>query len=143
MNLTLPAEDFEEEDVLFEDEDALDYVAEQLTGVEEELERETHARSVIQTRESDHEMDPDLVAYTQSLIEGLHRDFDGTVMRNDVPPENLIPRGPHGEGVIKIRPGYQARKQRAIHLTGERLTALTELVQKWKKEGKVEEGQGE
>ena len=152
MNLTLPAEDAEDEylkeESLFEDEETLEYLANHLAVVAElDLEEPASTlarnRSVILTRDFGGDMDPELLEYKKALVAALHRDFDGTVLRKDVPPENLIPRGPHGEGTIKIKPGYMAKKQRPIHLTGEKLVALTALVKGWKEQGKVEEGQGE
>ena len=48
--------------------------------------------------------------------------------------------GTHGEGSIELKPGTVPKKQRPIHLTGERLQALTDLVDEWIADKKVEDG---
>jgi len=83
--------------------------------------------------------DPEVI----SPIASIRRDYEGVVMREDVPPEYLIKRGPFGEGRIEIRPGYGARSTHPIRLVGERKTALEDLVRQWMREGRVEDGRGE
>ena len=119
---------------MFEDEEALEYLATQL--------KEPNPNAVwgVITVPEGQTADDQTV---KALVEALHRDFDGIVLRENVPPENIIPRGPHGEGHIRIKPGYQAKTQRPIHLTGERRDAHIELVQGWMRDGKVENGCGE
>ena len=128
MQLTIPNETGEEEDSLFEDEDVLDYLA---THIKET--RPNAVWGVITVPEGQAADDQTI----KELVEAIHRDFDGTVLREDVPPENIIPRGPHGEGRIKIKPGYPAKIQRPIHLVGERRDALIELVHGWMRDDKV------
>ena len=134
MQLQVPTEMGEKEDPLFEDEETLDFLATQV--------KETQPNAVwgvITVPEGQQAEDQSV----KELIEAIHRDFDGTVLRENVPPENIIPRGPYGEGHIRIKQGYQAKKQRPIHLVGERREALIELVQDWMRDGKVENGRGE
>ena len=78
----------------------------------------------------------------KELIEGLMRNFTGSVLRSDVPVENLIPRGEGllGWGVIELKPDARARKSYPIHLVGEKREAMVELVREWEAQGKVEEG---
>ena len=73
------------------------------------------------------------------------RDFTGSVLRSDVPVENLIPGGEGllGWGVIELKSDARARKSYPIHLVGEKREAMAELVREWEAQGKVEEGQGE
>ena len=134
MNLVVPSEVGELEDPLFEDEDVLEYLVPHLMDV-----TPNSVWGVITVPEGQTSDDRKV----KELIEAIRRDFDGTVLRDNVPPENLIPRGPHGEGHIKIKPGYIAKTQRPIHLVGERRDALIELVQGWMRDGKVENGCGE
>ena len=74
------------------------------------------------------------------MTEGLLRDFTGSVLRSDVPVENLIPRGEGmlGWGVIELKPDARARKSYPIHLVGEKREAMVELVLEWEAQGKVE-----
>lgn len=150
MNLAVPAEAAEEEeDPLYEDEEALEYVASQMMKWEGEGDElrdppgpPARVGSLILVPEEG-EAPSEEEKLVRELVEGIERDYGGAVLREDVPPENIIPRGPHGEGRIVIKPGCQARKIRPIHLTGERREALIELVREWVKGGKVEDGQGE
>jgi len=142
MGLTLPVEgDPGEGEPLFDDEGALEVVASQLlrarTG--------TSTRSVITVPISGGEGEPGnpLDALRKTLTEGLIRDFEGSVLRNNVPPENLIPRGPHGWGHIELFPGARPKKCYPIRLEGERREALIELVKDWENQGKVEQGVSE
>ena len=122
MGLTVPTCAGEEEDSLFEDEETLEYLATQLKGP-----LKNSVWGLIAIPEGQHEGDTSQTI--KDLVDAIHRDFDGTVLRESVPPENLIPRGPFCEGHIKMKPGYHAKKQRPIHLVGERREALIQLVQ--------------
>ena len=56
----------------------------------------------------------------QQIIDGIHAEFDGVVIRENVPPENLIVRGEYGEGVIRLKPGAVPKNVRSIRLVGEK-----------------------
>ena len=130
----IPGEVGEENEPLYADEEVLEHIATQVSKTPT-----FHVRSIVQAVGEEKEGNTTI----QTLIETLHKDYDGVVLRPDVPPENIIKRGPYGEGTIEIKPGYPPKNQRPIHLTGERREALIELVKSWVKDGKVEEGRSE
>ncbi len=144
MDLKLPTgENLEAEESLFEDEETLDFIATHLKNIETEI--MVHSVIQIPELESEPEVDTPESKLKKELIEGLMRDFTGSVLRSDVPVENLIPRGEGllGWGVIELKPDARARKSYPIHLVGEKREAMVELVREWEAQGKVEEGQGE
>ena len=96
MNLKLPTGgNLEVEEALFEDEETLYLIATHLKNIEKEV----MVHSVIQIPEL--ESKPEVYIpesnLKKELIEGLMRDFTGSVLRSDVPVKNLIPRG---EGLL-------------------------------------------
>ena len=105
-----------------DDVDALEFVAEKLR-LDKRV--EAQARSVVQVPEEAVQPDP----LVDKLVAALHRDYDGTVLREDVPPEYIIPRGPHGYGRIDLKPGARPKKSRHIHLVGERRQALIDIIE--------------
>ncbi len=139
LSLTIPGEGDEEEEPLFDDEDALGVLADQWGEDNESEDENLRGNSVILPPPEDPEPDPKVT----ELIEAIHRDYDGSVLRTDVPKKNIIPRGPHGEGKIEIRPGCIPKRCHPIHLLGERRQALVDLVKQWEENGKVESGVGE
>ena len=116
------------DDDLFEDEDVLNYSADQLVLGDYD---EKQVRSVVEVP-PEPDFTPEVQAQIDRIVEGIHRDYDDVVIRKDVPPEYLVPKGPEGlaEGTITIKPGYSPKLQRPIHVTGERREALIEHVQK-------------
>ena len=91
MDLKLPLEEETEfEENLFEDKETLECIASHLRHVEKEV----PIHSVIQIPEIEGE--PEVVTpeslLKKELTEGILRDFTGSVLRSDVPIENLIPR---------------------------------------------------
>ena len=132
LKLSLPTEVGEEDEELYEDHEALQSVAAVLTR-----HRPTQIAGVVEVPENQTLEDKRV----QEMIEALHREFDGTVLRDAIFPDPPI-RGPHGEGHIEIKHGAVAKKQRPIRQVGERKQALVELVEKWVLEKKVEDGRG-
>ena len=135
MGLTLPTQAGAPEEGLFEDEDTLAYIATQLSHAE----REAQVQGVILVPEGEGEGDEEV----KRLIENIHKDYDGEVLCEKVPPGPRPVRGPFGEGEIELKPGARAKKQRPIPLTGERREAMIKLVEEWENEGKVEDGASE
>ena len=140
MGLTLPVEAGEEEIPLWDDEETLEEIANRLDKAEKES-RIRKIRGVVQA--PDGESFGEEEEYIKELTAALHRDFGGTALRKDVPPEFIVVRGPLCEGKIEIKPGHQPKKQRPIHLNGERREALIELIKESERRGKMEDGIGE
>ena len=96
MDLKLPTGgNLEVEEALFEDEETLDFIATHLKNMEKEV--MVHSVIQIPDLESEPEVDTPESKLKKELIEGLMRDFTGSVLQPDVPVENLIPRG---EGLL-------------------------------------------
>jgi hypothetical protein len=137
MGLSLPSEGMEDEEPLCEDEDALEFLAAHIGQISTSP-NSARIESVVECSEgAPLGLDPREV---EKCINRIHQKFDGEVLRPDVPPENIIQRGPLGIGHIVLKPGCIPKRQRPIHLTGERREALLKLVQEWEKAGKVEDG---
>ena len=67
----------------------------------------------------------------EKIVEGIHKDYDGIVIRGDVPPEYLVPKRPPGydEGGITIRPGAKPKKP-PIPAVGEKRAALIASIER-------------
>ena len=77
---------------LHEDAEAMEFIAEQMY-MANQVGR--GVRSVVATTAAGEEPpDPSIV----ELIGKSHQDYDGAVLREEVPPDFIIPRGPHGFG---------------------------------------------
>ena len=121
MQLHVPSGVGEGEDPLFEEEETLDFLA---TKLREPLEKSVWG---VITVPEDQVNDDEVI---KKLVEAIHRDYDGTVLRENVPPKKLSPAGPLG-GPHKNKtrvpskettanpPGR--RKKRGPHTVGQRL----------------------
>ena len=120
---------------LADDEDALEFVAGKL---QKDKPSKASASSVVQVPDAETPPNP----LIKDLVASLHRDYDGSVLREDVPAENIIPRGPFGFGRIDLKPGAQPKRSRPIHLVGERRQALVDVIEEKMRRGQMEDGQG-
>jgi hypothetical protein len=123
-----------EENPLHEDEATQETVAKELLRAAREDEARA-AQGVILVPEGEEVTSQ----RAEELRAALRRDFEGEVLRDRIWGERIV-RGPLGEGKIELKPGSVAKKQRPIHLTGERHRALCDLVDEWVRDKKVEEG---
>ena len=68
----------------------------------------------------------------ESFREALHRDYDGAVIRSDLPPRKDHPdRGPYGYAYIPLVPNPIPQRQKCFRLQGERLEAHKKVTQDW------------
>ena len=107
MALTVPVEVGEDEDPLKDDENVLEYVAQQMIQAERAQKRSN--RGIVVVPEGEHLIDDEV----QALIAAIHRDYDGVVLKDRIEPDPPV-RGPFGEGKIELKPGATAKKQRPI-----------------------------
>ena len=76
----------------------------------------------------------------QALREALHRDFDDQVLREEIRPNPPVRGGPEiGYARLDLQPGAVAKKQRPIHLAGERWDAMKSISDFWIEKELVEE----
>ena len=77
----------------------------------------------------------------QRLRERIHRDFDGIVLCEEIRPNPPVRGDPTiGYARVDLRPGAVARKQRPIHLAGDRLEAMKEISDFWIEKKLAEDG---
>ena len=134
LGLTLPAYGEGEEEPSFDDEETLEFIG---GALEQSPDPTMWVRGIVMVPEGEEVKDEAVDA----LIQALHRDYDGEVLRDRVFP-NPPARGPYGYGRIELKPGAVPKKGRAISLSGERREAMIALVEEWMRDGKVEDGQG-
>jgi len=68
----------------------------------------------------------------ESLREALHKDFDGSVLRDDLPPlKNLPDRGPYGYAYIPLKENAVPQRQKPFRLQGDRLEAHKKVTKDW------------
>ena len=67
--------------------------------------------------------------------------FRGSVFRDTIWP-NPPARGTHGKAQLHLKEGAVPVVSRTIHVHGERLTALKQLEEEWKRDQKIEPGRG-
>ena len=77
----------------------------------------------------------------QTLRERIVQDYTGQVFRTHVWPNPPV-RGQHGPAKLYLKPGAKPACGRTITLTGERLAAMRELEEEWKRDGKLEAARG-
>ena len=64
--------------------------------------------------------------------EKIHQDFDGLVLRTDLPTRKDIPdRGPYTYAHIPLIPDFVPQRQKPFRLQGERLEAHKKVTQDW------------
>ena len=76
----------------------------------------------------------------ESLRKALFADYPD-VLANEIKPNPPI-RGEHCEGGIFLQPDSKPKKQRHMHMNGERLTALEEITDDWLEAQKIEPANG-
>ena len=76
----------------------------------------------------------------ESLRKALFADYPA-VLANEIKPNPPI-RGEHCEGRIFLKPDAKPKKQRDMHMNGERLTALEKSTDDWSKAQKIEPANG-
>ena len=81
-------------------------------------------------------------AALQGFVDAILKEYGGTVIRKDVPPENIIPRGPHGYGTIALKPGAIPKKSKSIPLSGVQYEVMVEVAEAWFTGKEVEPGYG-
>jgi hypothetical protein len=94
-----------------------------------------HIRTMIEAKH------PVVVPGLEARKEGILKDFKDTVFRDRVWP-NPPKRRPNGEAQIELKPGTEPKKQRPIHMAGERREAFLNLTKDWLKDQKIEPGVG-
>ena len=63
-----------------------------------------------------------------ALRAALHATYDGVVLCEEIKPNPPVRENPEiGYARLTLRPGAVSKKQRPIHLAGERLTAMTTI----------------
>jgi len=68
----------------------------------------------------------------QKFRENIHRDFDGSVLRSDLPPLKEIPdRGPYSYAHIPLKENAEPQRQKPFRLQGERLEAHKVVTRDW------------
>ena len=68
----------------------------------------------------------------EKFTEELHKDFDGLVLRTDLPPRKDIPdRGPYTYAQIPLVPNFVPQRQKPFRLQGEQLEAHKKVTQDW------------
>ncbi len=63
------------------------------TRLEGALKPEVKVRSVVEVQDRTLE-DEEARKRVAEIVEGIHRDYDGVVIRSDVPPKLLVPKVP-------------------------------------------------
>ena len=77
----------------------------------------------------------------RKLREWIHKDFDGIVLCEEIRPNPPVRGGPTiGYARVDLRPGATSRKQRPIHLAGDRLEAMKRIADFWKEKELAEDG---
>ncbi len=142
MGLRLPAPaGVDEECPLGKDEEVMEVVARQLGRAGW---KPTTIGSVVQ---SSAEILPEGFpeGRVAELRKQIHKEYNGRVLRADVPPEWIIKRGPQGEGKIVLRPGSEPRASHPIRLQGEKLAAMKTITEggsemgRWSQGGRLEQ----
>ena len=117
-------------------------VDEPLTGSEKRLMRRILAKSDVRhIRTMIEAKHPIVTPGLEARKDGILRDFKDTVFRGRVWP-NPPKRGPNGEAQIELKPGTEPKKQRPIHMAGERREAFLNLTKDWLTDQKIEPGVG-
>ena len=107
LNLTLPTEGTGEEECLYEDEDTLQEIAQNLGAVGERV--EVNGVVVVPEEEGECAFDDPRI---KDWVEQIHKEYH-EFLRETIYPDSPV-RGPYGEGRIELKPGAQAKKQRQI-----------------------------